>query len=245
MTPTTAKPGYSLTAITPKPHERILMCGSTGSGKSTLGCLLLEQYHALHPHHQLYIFDFKRIFFPHRYKEESRIFPEGIDETVFRDRRGIHVQAKLLKGSMGFRFPDERIFLIQEYEKAIECMDWLYQHPSARVSRILYIDEPLELMPNGRAVQPLLLLFQQGRQLSIGTWVGYQRPRMIAQVMFSETELMYVGMLHHPDDQKRIVELTPRSLQPIVREPLDKHEWTMIDRIHPQRSMRRFHLALR
>ncbi len=216
---------------------RAFFLGSTGSGKSTLVAQLSQHFLRLHPSSRLYVIDPKKRFFPKPVKN-GVLYPEGTEARVHGNRKGVTINARFIHDVDGFRYPNEQVFLVQDHEKSLELLDWLYKNPNVYRTALVILDESFDFFPGVRAHPSLRRLIQQGRELSTGIWIINQRPAWIDQTLFSETERMYIGRLFHEKDRKRIFENSPmpkeRSLQ--LLEPMPKFSWFLLDKEEPALS---------
>lgn len=232
---------FPLRTIIPLPSTRIFILGSTGSGKSTLQSVMLEGYHQLFPRHRIYIVDPKKRFYPQPEKNQNRLFPDGSLSRVIKNRIMVPINANLIHDVDGFNYDDEWAWLVQDHQKTIELMDWLYAHPNAKRPAVIAFDESFDFVPGARAHPSLRRLMQQGRELSVGVWITNQRPAWIDQTMFSETNRLYLGRLFHVKDRERMVDHAPFASVQKCREllvPMPEHEWYLINKDKPQRSFK-------
>lgn len=224
--------------VTPRPRSRTLILGATGSGKSTLGCTLLESYHEQHPRDVIYIMDPKERFVP-RDNDSTRLFPDGPTARIHGRVEGVAVNAVLLRNPYGFRWDHERCFLVQDWDKITETLDYLWANHDVRRPVMVYNDESLELHNEAARIHPSMRrLIQMGREKGLGHITISQRPMGIGKTLRTETDKLFIGCLFDPGDLKAVSSLanvppegngiTKRSLLAPVRQRyftyIDQHD---------------------
>lgn len=224
-------------AIIPEPGSRSFILGSTGSGKSTVGCAILEAYKMRHPSHPVIILDPKEAFVPDgkEWRTGDAVFPDGPHERIIGK-----VRARRVHGEW-WRWP--RIFLpirrVSVYQHAdTDALFWhLHKHADVRTPIILYADETLDILRNARASLDFRRLIQQGRARGITMVMINQRPKWIDKTMVSDVEYLHVGRLGYQEDAKHTrKELVPTAISRQLPEDIEQHHWWFVDRIHPRRS---------
>ena len=225
-------------ALTPKPFSRSLIVGSVGTGKSTVGCSILESYHRYFPAHEIYIIDPKQRFFAKRNEEESpRLFPEGFTAINHGRRDGVSVHAHLLRFAEELRPRKQKVFLCQDPEECNNLFSWMFINHDIRKRKMLcYLDESFDFVKNVRAQPELRKLIQMGRELGIGLVIVNQRPSYIDATFISEANRLYIGTLHNSNDRKRLADTVaiPNAKELLV--PMQKHTFWMVNQNKPEGS---------
>jgi len=223
--------------LTPKPKSRSLIVGSVGSGKSTVGATLLEAYHSYYPTHRIYIIDPKHRFVARRY-DTGRIFPEGVTARNHGRIDGVAVNGRLLVNADGYRWPHDRIFVVQDLRKTLHLFDWLFDKSDVREPVMIYNDESLDMHRNNQMDWRMGRIVQMGREKGIGHMTVSQRPKRIDMRFISESERLYVGTLHNVNDRKALADTVsvPDAKRLLV--PMERHVFWMIDQADPSNSQR-------
>lgn len=87
-----------------------------------------------------------------------------------------------------------------------------------------YIDELYSFHNNYRAGPGLTKLLTRGRSRGLTTIMGTQRPAMISNFAYSESQSFFVFHLNHDDDIKRVAKFVPGFKNMMVSDdPLEKH----------------------
>lgn len=223
--------------ITPRPRSRNLIVGSVGSGKSTVGASLLESYHSDHPGHRIYLVDPKHRFVPVQAKT-GRVFPEGTTARNHGRVDGVSVNARLLRDVDGYRWENDRIFLVQDHAKTLELYSYLFEHADVRQPVMVYNDESFDMHRAGQVDWRFRRLVQMGREKGIGHITVNQRPKRIDVTLISESERLYVGTLHNVNDRKALADTVsvPNAKELLV--PMPQHVFWMIDQSRPENSVK-------
>lgn len=227
-------------ALTPKPFTRSLIVGSVGTGKSTIGCSILESYHKFFPSHEIYIIDPKQRFFAKKKDKENtstKIFPDGFIATNHGRRDGVAVYAQNLRFADELRSKKQKVFICQDPDECIGLFSWMFTNHDIRKRKMLcYLDESFDFVKNVRANPELRKLIQMGRELGIGMVIVNQRPSYIDATFISEANRLYIGTLHNSNDRKRLAETVaiPRAKELLV--PMEKHTFWMINQNKPEGS---------
>lgn len=189
----------------PKPGERIVVSGRTGSGKSVLGKWLLERTH------QHWV-----IFNP----KNTKAYASLPDANVLNRFNASRVESSIAKHKY-------TILNFAGNENNPEFMDqviqWLHDHYQ---NIGLVADELYTLHANGRPGPGLVSWLTRGRELR-QSFIGLtQRPAWVSRFVFSEADYI-VGMdLTLPEDRKRMRDNT--GFQGFLNR-LPPHHWRWYD----------------
>lgn len=175
--------------------------------------------------------------------ESGRIFPQGFAARNHGRIDGVAVNARRLVRIDGYRFPKERIFLLQDEDKALELFEWLFRHADVRRPVIVYNDESFDLHRAGRVDYRFKRIIQMGREKGLGHITINQRPANIDVTLRSESDNLYIGQLHNPDDRKRVAECANVADQKALHTPLPRHEWLYVNQ-HNRAHNLRFTIAV-
>lgn len=220
-----------------RPKSRNFIVGSVGSGKSTVGCTLLETYRREHPTHPIYIIDPKRRFFAAPDQDNPRLFPHGPAATVHGRREGVTVNGYEVKNVWAHRYKHEKVFVVQDTETALEVFNYLLDKHDVRNPTMLYLDESMVFVGTTRASPGLRAIIQMGREMGIGTAIINQRPAWIDKTFLSESDRLYVGTLFNPEDCKTVASYAPTNIRPRLLDPLPQKHFWLVDRLKPAESM--------
>jgi len=226
--------------LVPKPKSRNLIVGSVGSGKSTLGCALLDGYHSDYPSHAVVIVDPKHRFVPVA-PTNSALFPEGYGSRNHGRIEGVATSARLLS-VVPRRGKLEGCVLIHDLGTALELFDYAFEHADVRKPVLFYNDESMDLHRNGMVDYRFKRIVQMGREKGLGHITINQRPKRIDVTLISESERIYIGTLHNINDRRALYETVAIADAKRLLEPMPAHVFWMVDQKDPANS-RRFTLG--
>lgn len=223
--------------LTPRPKTRNLIVGSVGSGKSTFGSAILENYHRFWPSHRIYIIDPKQRFVVAK-SENPLIFPEGTTAKNHGRVEGVTVNGKLYRGRIGDRRQEISVYVVQDVGVALELYDKLFKEADVRYPVMIYNDESMDLHRSGLLDYRFKRIVQMGREKGIGHITINQRPKRIDVTLISESERLYVGTLHNINDRRALSETVSIPEAKKLLTPMGRHVFWMIDQVHPERSIK-------
>ena len=176
-------PLSTLKALRPKPDQRMILVGATGTGKTTLARELLRPFKAV------IVIDSKCTYggatgepgytLAHNPKELKRL-RASVDFIQYR--------------------PDENHQNVVDYD---EVYKWCYR----RQGIMVYSDEAFLVHHGSYAPDWLRACVTCGRELGIGMITATQRPRGIDLRLMTEAEIFVAFDLRHKDDRKRMAEM--------------------------------------
>ena len=171
-----------LRELAPSPNERLLIIGTTGSGKTTLATNLLRLYNrvvAIDPKQTLGSGERGGGHLPGYRLAKT---PRELDRLA---RRHDYVQYR----------PDIRYQTPEEWERVY---DFLYRAGN----RAVYTDEAFDVHHWNRPPNSLRRCYTSGRELGLCMITATQRPRGIDRRILTESERFAVFHLRDPDDQR-------------------------------------------
>lgn len=173
----------TLQSLRPKPTQRAIVVGATGTGKTTLARRLLQ------PFSPVIVIDSKCTYGGHegepgyemvRTPKQLRGLRASVDHIQYR--------------------PDENHQSVADYD---EVYKWCYR----RTGIMVYTDEAFLVHHGSYAPDWLRACVTCGRELEIGMITGTQRPRGIDLRLLTEAEIFCSFELRHRDDRKRMAEM--------------------------------------
>jgi hypothetical protein len=173
----------TLEQLRPKPNERAILVGATGTGKTTLGRQLLSGYPTI------LVIDSK---------------------CTFGGKRG-EPGYRLVSNPSQLRWCSKRHNLVQyrpdEESQGVDDYDAVYKWAYRRNDIMVYTDEAFLVHHGAYAPDYLRNCVTCGRELGIGMITGTQRPRGVDLRIMTEAEVFYSFELRHRDDRKRMAEM--------------------------------------
>ena len=170
--------------IRPKPTERMLLVGATGTGKTTLARKLLQSYDG-DEHQAVIVIDPKCTYDPQdkRYKlvqSPAALIWHGKSEYI-------HYR------------PGPEYQNVGDYDRVYK---WIY-----KIKKILvYTDETYLTMRGNKSPDWQRACVTCGRELGIGMVFATQRPSGIDLRIYTESEHKICFYLAHDDDRKRMAQ---------------------------------------
>jgi len=177
-------PLTNLKQIRPKPDQRLILTGASGTGKTTLG------RHLLRPFGSVIVIDSKCTYGGKGGEPGYRLV------TNPKALRGIGKSVKLIQ----YRPPP----MHQNTGDYDAVYEWCYRR---RGPLMIYTDEAFLVHHGSYAPDWLRACVTCGRELGIGMITGTQRPRGIDLRLMTEAENFVTFELRHRDDRKRMAEM--------------------------------------
>jgi hypothetical protein len=162
-------------AIAPRLTDRAVLIGQTGSGKTTLARALLA------PRLHVAVYDAKGLLAWPGYERFTDI------------RHAIESKAQRIiyaPNASELRDPD----LWEAFFR------WVF----LRKNTTLYVDEVYSVTERDNVPDSLHACITRGRELGISTFCSTQRPKLIPQIVLSESEHYYIFRLLLPQDRMKI-----------------------------------------
>jgi hypothetical protein len=190
--------------IPPDEHERLLILGKNGTGKSELTFAL----EAAGKYHVIY-FDWKGDCNPHRLDAAGQPFvivKRGDDTWGFRNRRVVYRPPRGSAWRTDAACAAVLRRLIAQAER-----DYNPKTKRSRRPRLIVIPEILLFGPLAQAV--MAEIASGARAFELGLWIETQRPRRIPVVIRSEAWRLYVFPLGYADDELEVLKYAKGRLQ--------------------------------
>lgn len=174
-------------------NKHVLICGTTGTGKSYLA----EQY----------LKGYKYVI-----KLDTK------DETSERRRKGLSPWEGLTEGKdflvtsditeLDNIETDKIIFNPGYYEQTEDLFNQFFDWVFLRENTIVWIDEVMGLANAHRMPRSLLRIYTQGRSKNVGLWACSQRPKGIPSIILANSDYYFIFNMNNINDRKAVYEQT-------------------------------------
>ena len=174
-------------------NKHVLICGTTGTGKSYLAEQYLKNYQYV-------------------------IKLDTKDETSERRRDGLSPWEGLKENkdfsvtsdfdSLDRIETDKIIFNPNYYEQTEDLFNMFFDWVFLRENTIVWIDEIMGLATSHRIPRALLRCYTQGRSKNVGLWACSQRPAGIPAIILSNSDYYFIFNMNNINDRKRIYDMT-------------------------------------
>ena len=188
--------------------KHVLVCGSTGSGKSYLAEQYLKNY-------------------------EYVVKLDTKDETAERRKRGLSPWEGLTEGkdfSVTSQFVEldeietkKIIFNPSYYDQTEETFNQFFDWVFLRENTIVWIDELMSVGTSQKTPRALLRCYTQGRSKNIGLWACSQRPAGIPAICLSNSDYYFIFNLNNINDRKRLYDMT--GMEEMLELPKGHNFW--------------------
>lgn len=174
-------------------NKHVLICGTTGTGKS----FLAEQY--LKGYKYVIKLDTKDETSERRRKAQSpwEGLTEGKDFTVCSNL-----------DELDNIDTDKIIFNPPYFEQTEELFNAFFDWVFLRENTIVWIDEVMGIGTSNRMPRSLLRIYTQGRSKNVGLWACSQRPAGIPTIILANSDYYFIFNLNNVNDRKRMYEMT-------------------------------------
>lgn len=170
--------------LIPKPQERMLVVGATGTGKTTLSKCLLTAIGRANPKQAILVIDPKCTYDPEDREYKMVRSPSALNWWIRRHRR-IHYR------------PHPMAQTVSDYD---EVYRWAYN----RHDILVYTDETYLTMHHTTSPDWQRAIVTCGRELGVGAIFATQRPSGIDLRVYTESEHKVCFYLAHRDDRRRM-----------------------------------------
>lgn len=223
--------------------QHVFITGMTGSGKSTVASELLDGFHDKNPDVAIYIFDPKKRYHPvaprdardtsattptdktggDTAKNETGLFPNGLEPRVNGRRSGVEVVAELLAAP---KLHEGGVFVLQDATVITDFYAYIYANQDVTLPIILFLDEPADADAVARAEPGLRKLYREGRELGVGVWTIEQRPRFVDKLAITQATIILTFDLGGPDRQY----IAAETGVPELAEPVEQYAFRYVNK---------------
>ena len=188
--------------------KHVLICGTTGTGKS----VLVEQY----------LKNYKYVV-----KLDTK------DETAERRKKGVSAWDGLIEGKhftvvsrledLDNVETDKIIFNPSYYEQTEDMFNMFFDWVFLRENTIVWIDELMGFTSSQKCPKSLARCYTQGRSKNVGIWSCSQRPSGIPAIALSNSDYYFIFNMNNINDRKRVYDMT--GLKEILELPKGHNFW--------------------
>ena len=188
--------------------KHVLICGTTGTGKSVLA----EQY--LKNYKYVVKLDTKDETAERR---KNNLSPwEGLQE-------GKHFTVTDKLEELDEIETDKIIFRPSYYDQTEEMFNYFFDWVFLRENTLVWIDELMGFTTAQKAPRSLSRCYTQGRSKNIGLWACSQRPSGIPAIALSNSDYYFIFNMNNINDRKRIYDMT--GLKEMLELPKGHNFW--------------------
>lgn len=188
--------------------KHVLVCGSTGSGKSYLAEQYLKSYNFV-------------------VKLDTK------DEVSERRKHGLSAWDGLVENKdftvirifddLDACDTDKIIYCPDYYDQDEELFnsffDWIFR----RENTIVWVDELMQIANSYKCPRALSRCYTQGRSKNVGIWACSQRPSGIPVISLANSDYYFIFNLYNNNDRKRLYDMT--GMQDMLELPQGHNFW--------------------
>lgn len=167
--------------------DRVFVGGQTGSGKTVLSMTLLYKIK------RLFVVDNKNSL-----GDWNLNFPDKFTKDKIREGEEFRVR-------------------VTDNDEGLDYFEYIYKTADKSMpSTTVYIDEVNAFITSRSIPQPVLDIWQRGREKKIGGWASTQRPVSIPILFLTEAYHLFAFRMTNEEDRKRVAGYMTKQ----VREPI-------------------------
>lgn len=216
--------------------DRGVLCGKTGSGKSTYAKVLINMFwqdwvkSEKYPEARIYIMDTKpRWRAEHlvsRWSKKPQLTddPNKMIKHSYLIRNDSEYRKAKHDGVSTFIFQDKDLSTDDLIQWQVKIMQDMFKTQKEDIPTLLYIDEGMDFFGpsgNSRYGDIIQRCFRAGREMGIATFIGIQRPKQINLQVLTESNYLSLFKLRFSSDVERLYEMGyPIGMTPPTE---DKH----------------------